>query len=93
VPVHSDGTDADRAAEDTSPDVIRPDVMLPDKSGCDILREIRSGQRIARLPVMILTARGQGRDRAEAEEAGAGLFMTKPFSNADIVAGVRRLPE
>ena len=43
------------------------------------------------LPVLILTARGQERDRALAEKAGASHFMTKPFSNADVIEALNAL--
>ncbi|MEM7441656.1 MAG: response regulator [Pseudomonadota bacterium] len=91
VRAHSNGDDAARVAQDTDPDLVILDVMLPNKSGFDILRELRAAPQTADLPVMMLTAKGQSKDRAEAEEAGANLFMTKPFSNAEIVAGVKRL--
>lgn len=91
VSAHSNGADAARVARDAAPDLVILDVMLPNKSGFDILRELRASPSTATMPVMMLTAKGQGKDRAEAEEAGANLFMTKPFSNADIVAGVKQL--
>lgn len=73
------------------PDVIILDVMLPGKSGYDILREIREEPDISGIPVLMLTARGQTKDRELAEKAGASRFMTKPFSNADVVEAVRAL--
>ena len=91
VSAHSDGLDAATVAEREQPDLVILDVMLPGKSGFDILREIRAGSVTAALPVMMLTAKGQSRDRTEAEAAGANLFMTKPFSNAEIVENVKRL--
>lgn len=91
VAAHSDGVDAARLAAETLPDLIILDVMLPGKSGFDILRELRATPATAQLPVMMLTAKGQDRDRTEAEAAGVSLFMTKPFSNAEIVASVKRL--
>ena len=91
VTAHSNGADAARVAQDAAPDLVILDVMLPNKSGFDILRELRAAPGTADLPVMMLTAKGQNKDREKAEEAGANLFMTKPFSNADIVAGVKRL--
>ena len=45
----------------------------------------------ADLPVLILTAKGQAQDRRVAEELGATSFITKPYSNADVVATVRQL--
>jgi DNA-binding response OmpR family regulator len=67
------------------------DVMLPGRSGFDILRDIRSHKTLGETPVMMLTARGQTKDRERAMELGASLFMTKPFSNSDVLAAVREL--
>jgi DNA-binding response OmpR family regulator len=65
--------------------------MLPGKSGYDILRELRDDPEINGLPVLMLTARGQTKDREIAERAGCDAFMTKPFSNADVLETVRAL--
>ncbi|MBO6865777.1 MAG: response regulator [Pseudomonadota bacterium] len=91
VRAHSDGTNAVETASRLKPDVIILDVMLPGKSGYDILREIREEPDISGIPVLMLTARGQTKDRELAEKAGASRFMTKPFSNADVVEAVRAL--
>lgn len=73
------------------PDVLVLDVMLPGQSGHDILAELRAMPDFAHLPVLMLTAKGQGRDREMAMQGGANMFMAKPFSNAEIVAAVRSL--
>ena len=74
-----------------APDLIILDVMLPGKSGYDILTELRSGPETADLPVLMLTARGQTKDRDLAEKIGASRFMTKPFSNAEVLEALREL--
>jgi len=71
------------------PDLVILDHMLPGLSGLEILTRLRADPATQDLPVMMLTARG--RDRAMAEEAGANRFMTKPFSNAEILAEVRAM--
>ena len=91
VKTHSNGHDAMQAVRDRAPDLIILDVMLPGKSGFDILQEIRSDTVFADTPVLMLTARGQSKDREMAERAGASQYMTKPFSNADVLAAVRAL--
>jgi DNA-binding response OmpR family regulator len=73
------------------PDVLVLDVMLPGQSGYEILGQLRQMPQFAGLPVLMLTARGQGRDRETAEKAGANMFIAKPFSNAEILAAVRSL--
>ncbi|WP_333818189.1 response regulator transcription factor [Tabrizicola sp.] len=71
------------------PDMVILDHMLPGLSGLEILTAIRAAPDSRNLPVMMLTARG--RDREMAERAGADRFMTKPFSNAEILAEVRAM--
>ena len=46
---------------------------------------------LGQVPVLMLTAKGQGRDREAAERAGVSRFMTKPFANAEMLAAVRDL--
>ncbi|KAA8609237.1 chemotaxis protein CheY [Salipiger aestuarii] len=91
VDTHLDGTTANDKLRANRPDVLILDVMLPGKSGYDILRELRDDAATADLPVLMLTARGQSRDRETAERAGVSAFMTKPFSNAEMLDQVRRL--
>lgn len=91
VDVHPDGLTAMTKLRDHRPDVLVLDVMLPGRSGYEILDDLRADPALAGLPVLVLTARGQDRERAQAEARGASVFMTKPFSNADILAAVRRL--
>jgi len=93
VVAHSNGADAAQVAALCQPDVIILDVMLPNKSGIEILKEIRANTQTALKPVLMLTAKGQARDRAEAQEAGVSVFMTKPFSNQAIIDTVRSLAQ
>ena len=73
------------------PDLVILDVMLPGRSGYDILRDLRAAEATADLPVLMLTARGQTKDREMAETLGASRFMAKPFSNAEVLEAVRDL--
>lgn len=91
VETHSDGGTAVEAVDAKSPDIVILDVMLPNKSGFDILRELREMAAHASRPVMMLTARGQRKDRDMAEASGVSMFMTKPFSNSDMLEAVRTL--
>ena len=79
------------AVESYRPDLIILDVMLPGMSGLEVLTALRSDPENRDMPVMMLTARG--RDREMAERAGADRFMTKPFSNAEILSEVRAMLE
>lgn len=87
VAVQSDGGMAIDSVQAVRPDLVILDVMLPNRSGFDILRDLR-GMPDSAPKVMILTAKGQARDRDTAEEIGVDYFMTKPFSNKEIVANV-----
>ena len=91
VHTHSDGETAMDKVLQGVPDLVILDVMLPGRSGYDILRDLRSDSATADVPVMMLTARGQAKDRDMAIRLGATHFMTKPFSNADILESVRAL--
>lgn len=91
VATHSNGHDAVGVVQEAKPDLVILDVMLPGKTGFDILRELRGEVETAALPVLMLTAKGQVKDREMAERAGASRFMTKPFSNAEVLDAVREL--
>ncbi|MEP1588409.1 MAG: response regulator [Tateyamaria sp.] len=91
VDTHSDGADAMDVIRAKRPDLIVLDHMLPGKSGLDILTELRADHNFVDLPVLMLTARGQTRDREQAEKAGVSRFMTKPFSNTEVITAVRDL--
>ncbi|SFR36223.1 Response regulator receiver domain-containing protein [Yoonia tamlensis] len=91
VHTHEDGETAMKKVIGFPPDMIILDVMLPGRSGFDILRDLRENQITKDIPVMMLTARGQEKDRELAMRLGANHFMTKPFSNADVRDHVRSL--
>ena len=87
-------TDGDAVLEGVrrlKPRMLVLDVMLPKRSGFDILKHLRADADTENLPVLILTAKGQQQDRRIAEELGANGFVTKPYSNAEVVGAVRTL--
>jgi two-component system, OmpR family, response regulator len=87
----TDGDAALSALRRDRPKVLVLDVMLPKRSGFEVLKLIRTDDALKALPVLILTAKGQAQDRRIAEELGADSFVTKPYANADVVGEVRRL--
>ena len=93
VTVENDGRGALDAVMADSPDVLVLDVMLPGLDGYEILRTLRADRERESLPVLMLTAKGQREDREMALKCGADLFITKPFSNAEIVSAVRKLAD
>lgn len=73
------------------PQLVILDLMLPVRSGLQILTDIRADPATQGLPVLMLTAKGQERDREAALAAGVSNFMTKPFDNSEMRAAVRTL--
>ena len=73
------------------PDVLVLDAMLPGMNGFDLLRRIRAQESLAELPVLMLTAKGQKKDREVANAIGADMFMIKPFNNSELIDAVGQL--
>ncbi|MFO7921141.1 response regulator [Rhodobacteraceae bacterium W635] len=86
---HGNGATALAEVARAQPDVLVLDVMLPGRSGLDILRDLRAQPETAALPVLMLTAKGQSKDRDLALALGANAYLTKPFSNAEMVETLR----
>ncbi len=91
--VVSDGAAGLAAVVKIRPDLVILDLMLPSLSGLEVLVALRKVPATHALPVLMLTAKGQERDRAAAQAAGVTDFMTKPFDNAEIRARVRAILE
>jgi DNA-binding response OmpR family regulator len=87
----ANGGNAAEVIRAAKPDLVMLDVMLPGKTGFEIMAELRSDDSLADMPVLMLTARGQARDREMALQAGVSRFMTKPFSNEEMLTAVREL--
>lgn len=73
------------------PDLVILDIMMPVMNGLEVLRNIRSNKKIKDLPVIILTAKGQKVDETNSLEAGANIFITKPFNPTELVEKVNKL--
>jgi DNA-binding response OmpR family regulator len=82
----ADGNRARELLENDSPDLVVLDVMLPGTDGLELCRWIRARSR---LPVIMLTARGEESDRIVGLELGADDYVTKPFSPRELAARVR----
>jgi len=87
----SDGKRSVDMVGQLSPDLVILDVMLPGRSGFEILQELRLTESTKALPVLMLTAKGQSKDKQVAQALGVSHYMTKPFSNQDMLAVVRGL--
>lgn len=86
-----DGEAALAAVRRDRPAVLILDLMMPKLSGFEVLKAVRADEALAKLPILMLTAKGQEKDRQLAQELGADAFITKPFSNVDVVARVNEL--
>lgn len=86
-----DGSSGLAALKKASPDLLILDLMLPKLSGLDICREIRRDEALNRLPILMLTARGDEADRVVGLEMGADDYVTKPFSPRELLARVKAL--
>ena len=73
------------------PDALLLDLMLPDGDGLDFTRELRSDARTRRLPLLMLTARGEPLDRIVGLELGADDYLPKPFEPRELLARVKAL--
>ena len=91
VHTHVNGATAIQEIERIKPDILVLDMMLPGRSGIDILRDLRNNSRMQNIPVLMLSARGQNRDRELAEAVGVDRFIAKPFANTEIIEAVREL--
>jgi two-component system KDP operon response regulator KdpE len=74
------------AAAAVRPDLVILDLGLPDLEGIDVTRQIREWSKV---PILILSVRGQDEDKIAALDAGADDYLTKPFSNGELLARIR----
>jgi DNA-binding response OmpR family regulator len=86
-----DGAAALRKVQAEGADALVLDVMLPELDGWEVLKRLRAEPRTAKLPVLMLTARGEETDKVLGLELGADDYLTKPFSPRELVARVRAL--
>ena len=94
----SSAEEADTMVRDALPDVILLDWMLPGTSGLAYARRLRGAERTRGIPIIMLTARAEERDKIEGLESGADDYLTKPFSPKELLARIkavlrRRAPE
>lgn len=80
------GEDGIRKCETYKPDLLILDVMLPDKDGWDVCREVR---RFSNIPIIMLTAKGDTFDKILGLELGADDYVTKPFETKEMIARIK----
>jgi len=91
IVVADDGERALQLVEEIQPDLIILDWMLPRVSGIEICRRLRARPETRRVPIIMLTARGEEGDRVRGLETGADDYVVKPYSPAEMVARVGAL--
>jgi len=88
----ADGRAGLELARATRPDIALLDVMMPGElDGLQLCRQLRSDPGLRQLKVVLLTARGQERDRAAGQLAGADAYLVKPFSPLQLIETIERL--
>jgi DNA-binding response OmpR family regulator len=91
VSLARDGEEALRKLHETRPDLIVLDIMLPLVNGFEICRRIREDPALRETKVLMLTARGRQTEGARGLEAGANIYMTKPFASKELLRAVGEL--
>ncbi|MDB5513150.1 MAG: phosphate regulon transcriptional regulatory protein PhoB [Enterovirga sp.] len=91
VEVASRGDEAELMVRESTPDLLLLDWMLPSLSGIELCRRLRMRRETERLPIIMLTARGEEADRVRGLATGADDYITKPFSVPELLARVRAL--
>jgi CheY-like chemotaxis protein len=86
-----DGDESYELARSVRPDLIVLDMMMPGRSGLEVLAGLRAEPEFADTPVVMLTARTQATDRSAAVEAGVDRFLAKPFSPRELASIVEEL--
>ncbi|MGD9868233.1 MAG: phosphate regulon transcriptional regulator PhoB [Hyphomicrobiales bacterium] len=91
VEVSADGEQANLAIQESPPELVILDWMLPGMSGLELCRRLRSGRDTRGIPIIMLTARGEETDRVRGLATGADDYVVKPFSVPELMARVRAL--
>ncbi|VTU21878.1 response regulator transcription factor [Variovorax sp. RA8] len=91
VSIARDGQQALDAIRTLRPDLVLLDVMMPVKSGIEVLQAVRADEAFAGTRILMLTAKGRETDIAKGLALGADAYMTKPFSTRELAERVRRM--
>jgi DNA-binding response OmpR family regulator len=86
-----DGAEALAAIADERPDVLVLDAMMPRVDGYETIRRLRADPATASLPVILLSARARSADAAAGLDAGADIYLSKPFRSEELAAAISQL--
>ena len=87
----SDGQEAIAMAAELKPDLILLDIMMPKMDGLEVCRQLKADPKLAKIPIVLLSARAQDMDIREGLEIGADAYLTKPFDPVELLDVVGRL--
>lgn len=87
----AEGKEGLEKAREVNPDVILLDVMMPKMDGYQVCRFLKFDEAYHNIPIIMLTARGQERDKAVGRDVGADAYITKPFENEELLVKMKEL--
>ena len=93
VLVARDGEEGIEVAQRDQPDLVVSDIMMPKKSGLELVIALKGDASTSEIPIILLSAKAQNADVRAGLEAGADDYVTKPFEPLDLVDRVNRLLE
>lgn len=91
VATAADGKEALEKIAELKPDLVILDIMMPKMDGLEVCRRLRADPDLAKIPVILLSARAQDMDIREGLEIGASAYLTKPFDPVELLEVVGRL--
>ena len=91
VSAFATASDFENALTKEHPDLIIMDIMLPDRDGLSVLKDVRAEQSTAKLPVIMVTAKTSEMDKVKGLDQGADDYMTKPFGIMELLSRVKAL--
>jgi two-component system alkaline phosphatase synthesis response regulator PhoP len=91
--IAKDGAEALRKTREIAPDILILDVMMPEMSGYEVCRTIKSDPDLKKTFVLMLSAKGQETEKERGREVGADEYFVKPFSPSEIVARIKKIFE
>ena len=87
-----DAADGEQAIEELGKDdfdLLICDILMPKKDGWEVVKEVKSNSKTKHLPVILLTAKNEDSDMFKGYDLGANYYMTKPFTKAQLLYGLR----
>lgn len=89
----SDGLEAINQLKSEDFDLLICDIVMPNKDGWEVLKEVRSNPKTQEMPVIVLTAKGEDTEMFKGYDMGANYYMTKPFTKAQLQYGLNLMFE